>query len=323
MSDSRGTSPAPVKVAVIGAGMMGQACSQAFAMAGFDVRLQSLDDELFRGVRDRIRRDLAFIAERGVGSPGEVEQTVARIVTTPDLAEALDSIDFVLECIFENLEAKRDLFRRMEALVGPDVILATNTSVIRITEIAQACARPERVVGAHWWTPAYLMPIVEIIPGESTASETVDRTAALMEAAGKLPLHVKKDAPGFIGNRLLHSLYREAMYIVDQGIADIEAVDLMLKFGPGARFQVMPTFEHIDMVGLDLDCAVEGYLWPHLADTHEVFPMLSEKVARGELGFKTGGVGFRTWTPEEQVALRERLLDHLARQLAAGAFRPS
>ena len=121
----------------------------------------------------------------------------------------------------------------------------------------------------------------------------------------------------------VHSLYREAMYIVDQGIADIEAVDLMLKFGPGARFQVMPTFEHIDMVGLDLDCAVEGYLWPHLADTHEVFPMLSEKVARGELGFKTGGVGFRTWTPEEQVALREKLLDYLARQVAAGAFRPS
>ena len=110
------------------------------------------------------------------------------------------------------------------------------------------------------------------------------------------------------------------MYIVEQGIADPETVDLVLKYGPGARFQVMAPFEHMDMVGLDLGIAVEGYLWPHLADSHEVFPMLTDKVARGELGFKTGGVGFHTWTPEEQKAFRENLLDHLARQAAAGAF---
>ena len=96
------------------------------------------------------------------------------------------------------------------------------------------------------------------------------------------------------------------MYIVDQGIADLDAVDLVLKYGPGSRFQVMAPFEHMDMVGLDLGIAVESYLWPHLADTHEVFPMITEKVATGELGFKTDGVGFRTWTPEEQKAFRER-----------------
>jgi 3-hydroxybutyryl-CoA dehydrogenase len=315
------TVPAPETIAVIGGGMMGQACSQAFAMAGFEVRLQSLDDELFRGVKDRIRSDLAFIAERGVGSPAEVESTAARITTTPDLAEALDGATFALECIFENLAAKRDLFRRMEALVSPDLVLATNTSVIRISEIAEACELPGRVVGAHWWTPAYLIPIVEIIPGERTTQETVDRTTRLMAEAGKLPVYVKKDAPGFVGNRLLHALYREAMYIVDQGIADPETVDMVLKYGPGARFQVMAPFEHLDMVGLDLGIAVEAYLWPHLADNHEVFPVLPEKVARDELGFKSGGVGFYTWTPEEQKAFRENLLDHLARQAAAGAFR--
>ena len=184
------------KIAVIGAGMMGQACSQAFAMAGYEVRLQSIDDELFRGVRDRIRADLAFLAERGLGSPDEVDGTVSLITTTTDLAEALDGADFVLECIFENLEAKRDLFRQMEALVGPEVILATNTSVIRISEIAEACSLPGRVVGAHWWTPAYLMPIVEIIPGERTTEETVDRTTRLMAAAGKLPRVCQEGRPG-------------------------------------------------------------------------------------------------------------------------------
>ncbi len=307
------------RIAVVGAGMMGQACSQAFAMAGYEVRLQSLDDELFRGVLDRIRHDLVFLAERGLGSLDEVDATVARIATTTSLAEALDGADFVLECIFENLEAKRALFRQLEMLVGPEVILATNTSVIRITEIAETCSLPGRVVGAHWWTPAYLMPIVEIIPGESTTEETVGRTTRLVAKAGKLPVYVKKDAPGFVGNRLLHALYREAMYIVEQGIADPETVDLVLKYGPGMRFQVMAPFEHMDMVGLDLGVAVEGYLWPHLADSHEVYPMLTERVARGELGFKTGGVGFHTWSPEEQKAFRENLLDHLVKQVAANA----
>jgi 3-hydroxybutyryl-CoA dehydrogenase len=308
------------KIAIIGGGMMGQACSQAFAMAGYEVSLQSLDDELFRGVRDRIRHDLEFIAERGVGLAEEVDDNVSLITTTSDLAEAVDGAGFVLECIFENLEAKRTLFRQIEALVGPEVILATNTSVIRISEIAEACSHPGRVVGAHWWTPAYLIPIVEITPGEKTTQETVDRATRLMAEAGKLPVHVKKDAPGFVGNRLLHALYREAMYIVDQGIADPEMVDLVLKYGPGSRFQVMAPFEHMDMVGLDLGAAVEGYLWPHLADNHEVFPVLPDKVARGELGFKSGGVGFYTWTTEEQKAFRENLLDHLARQVAEGAF---
>lgn len=310
--------PKKQRIAVIGAGMMGQGCAQAFAMAGYEVRLQSLDDELFRGVRDRIRGDLAFLAERNLGSGDEVERTLSLITTTTELHDALDGADFMLECIFENLEAKRTLFRRIEALVAPDVILATNTSVIRISEIAEACELPGRVVGAHWWNPAYLIPIVEVIPGEKTTEDTVERTTRLMAEAGKLPVLVKKDAPGFVGNRLLHALYREAMYIVEQGIADPATVDLVLKYGPGMRFPVMAPFEHLDMVGLDLGVAVEGYLWPHLADAHEVFPLLADKVASGELGFKTGGVGFHTWTPEEQKAFRENLLDHLARQVAMG-----
>jgi 3-hydroxybutyryl-CoA dehydrogenase len=157
--------PKKGRVAIVGAGMMGQGCAQAFAMAGLEVRLQSLDDELFRGVRDRIRSDLAFPAERGLGSADRVDHTLSLITTTTQLDESLDGADFVLECIFEDLEAKRTLFRQIEALVTPDVILATNTSVIRISEIAEACALPGRVVGAHWWNPAYLIPIVEIIPG--------------------------------------------------------------------------------------------------------------------------------------------------------------
>jgi 3-hydroxybutyryl-CoA dehydrogenase len=304
--------PENTRVAVIGAGMMGQGCAQAFATAGYHVMLQSLEDELFRGVLDRIRSDLVFLAQRGVGAVDEVETTLSRITTTPRLEEALQGADFVLECIFENLEAKRELFRKMEPLVGPEVVLATNTSVIRITEIAQACVRRERVVGTHWWNPAYLVPLVEIIPGEETAEETVRLATDLMERAGKLPVLIKKDAPGFVGNRLLHALYREAIWIVEQGIADAATVDRVFKYGPGMRFPVLAPFEHLDMVGLDLGLAVQSYLLESLEDRHEPSPLLTERVARRELGFKTGGVGFETWTPEEQRALREGLLDHLA-----------
>jgi 3-hydroxybutyryl-CoA dehydrogenase len=304
-----------------GAGMMGQGCTQAFAMAGHEVRLHSLDDELFRGIRDRIRADLVFLAERGLGRLDGVDETLSLVTTTTRLDEALDGADFVLECIFENLEAKRSLFREIEAQVRPDVVLATNTSVIRIGEIAEALNLPGRFLGTHWWNPAYLIPIVEIIPGEKTTEETLEAATQVMRGAGKLPVLISKDAPGFVGNRLLHALYREAMSIVEQGIADPATVDLVLKYGPGMRFEVLAPFEHMDMVGLDLGIAVESYLWPHLEDTHEVMPMLTEKVAKGELGFKSGGVGFHTWTPEGQKALRDGLLEHLIRQVKEGRFR--
>lgn len=308
--------PRPGPVAVIGAGIMGQGCAEAFAAAGWEVRLHSLDDESFRTVLERIHGDLVYLAEQGVGGADDVEPTLARITTTSSLVEALDGVDFVLECIWEDLEAKRGLFRRMEELVSPDAVLATNTSVIRITEIAVACARPERVVGAHWWNPPPLIPIVEIVPGEQTDERTVQAVSDLMARVRKLPVIIKKDAPGFVGNRLLHALYREALSIAEQGIADLETIDLVFKHGPGIRFPVMAPFEHMDLVGTDLILAVQAYLGPHLEDTHEPKRLLAEKVERGELGFKSGGVGFRTWSPEEQQAFRQRLLDHLARHLA-------
>jgi 3-hydroxybutyryl-CoA dehydrogenase len=316
--------PKPGPIAIIGAGLMGQGCAQTFAAAGWEVRLQSLDDELFQTVLDRVRADLVYLAQRGVGTVDEVEPTLARITTTSLLDEALDGVDFVLECIWEDVEAKRSLFRRMEEVVGPEVVLATNTSVIRITEIAAACSRPERVVGAHWWNPPPLIPIVEIVPGEKTGELTVQAVTDLMARIGKLPVVIQKDAPGFVGNRLLHALYREALSIAEQGIADLETVDLVFKYGPGIRFPVMAPFEHMDLVGADLILAVQAYLGPHLEDSHEPNPLLTDRVDSGELGFKSGGAGFRTWSPEEQQAFRRRLLDHLARHLAeSGPMSPS
>jgi 3-hydroxybutyryl-CoA dehydrogenase len=304
------------RIAVVGAGMMGQGCAHAFAAAGHQVMLQSLDDELFRGVLERIRVDLVFLAERGVGSMDGVEATVSRITTTPRLDEALDGADFVLECIYEDLEAKRGLFHEMERLAGPRVILATNTSVIRITEIAQACEHRDRVVGVHWWNPAYLVPLVEVVPGEETSEETVQAALAILRESGKYPLRINKDVPGFVGNRLLHALYREAFSIVEEGIADAATVDRVFKFGPGMRFPVLAPFEHADMVGLDLTLAVESYLLKFLEDSHEPAAMLKNKVAKGELGFKAGGNGFESRSPEEQRAIRLGLLDHLARWTA-------
>ena len=303
--------------------MMGQACSQAFAMAGYEVRLQSLDDELFRGVRDRIRHDLEFIAERGVGSPEEVDGTVSLITTTSDLAEAVDGADFVLECIFENLEAKRTLFRQMEALVRPG---GRSWRPIRrssgSSEIAEACSLPGRVVGAHWWTPAYLMPIVEIIPGEKTTQETVDRATRLMAEAGKLPVHVKKDAPGV-------RRQPPAARALSRGHVHRRPGHRRPGDGrPGAQVRAGRP--------LPGDGAVRahGHGRPGSGRRRRGLPLAAPgRQPRGvpaccrtrwleaSSGFKSGGVGFYTWTPEEQKAFRENLLDHLARQAAAGRVR--
>ena len=305
-------------VAVVGAGLMGRGCAQAFATAGFRVALCDVDQVALRRAPALIGADLTFMAERGLGDTTRVGPTLARICTTSALAGAVAGAGFVLECIPENLGTKQSLFQELETLCGPDTILATNTSMIRITQIAEACSPSSRgcVVGTHWWNPPAIMPLVEIVPGEETSEDTLARTADLLRRAGKQPVSVKKDAAGFIGNRLLHALYREALAIVEQGIADPATVDLVMKHGPGLRFPVLGPFEHMDMLGLDNLLGAYDYLFPYLDNAKMPGPLMRDKVDRGEVGFRSDGSGFQQWTSEEQQALRRTLWDYLARAVA-------
>ncbi len=302
------------RVAVVGAGLMGIGIAQIFALAGHQVALQDVSGEALERAPAAMRANLAFLAENGLGSAGDIEPAVARVSTTTDLATAVRGADVVVECVFEDLGLKQSVFERLDQLCPPQTILCTNTSVMSITEIASRAVHKERVVGTHFWNPPYLIPLVEVVRTADVSDQVVGTTIALLRAVGKHPIDCKKDVPGFVANRLQHALWREAISIVEHGIADAETVDESIRFGPGLRLPILAPMENADMVGLDLTLSIHDYILPHLEASGEPSPLLKEKVEAGDLGFKTGR-GFREWTPEQADASRKRLVAYLVHVL--------
>lgn len=299
-------------VLVVGAGLMGHGIAQLFAYGGHAVVLTDVKEDILAEAVIKIRRSLGRMAEHGLADPGKIEPALARIRTATDLEEAARGAGFVVEAVSENLALKQELFGRLDTLCPPEAVLATNTSVISITEIAQKASRPERVVGTHFWNPPTLVPLVEVIPGEHTSAETVERAYGLLAAVGKHPVRVKRDVPGFVGNRLQHALWREAISIVERGIADADVVDEVVKYGFGMRLPVLGPLETAELVGLDLTLAIHDYILKHLESSPHPSPLLAEKVKSGDLGFKSGR-GFRDWTPEAADRVRTGLEAHLFR----------
>ena len=294
--------PAKARIAVIGAGLMGHGIAQVFALAGHDVTISNSFSQNLDTAKSRIAANLRDL--------GEDESAVERVRTRADLAEAVRDADYVVEAVLEDLPLKQTLFAEVERHVRPDTILASNTSVIPITAIMQGLARRERALGTHWWNPPFLVPLVEVIETRWTSPATVAWTMQLHEVAGKQPAHVKKDVPGFIGNRLQHALWREAISLVEQGICDAETVDSVVKASFGRRLPVLGPLENADLVGTDLTLAIHDIVLPAIDSRPEPSPYLQKLVAEKKLGFKSGE-GFRKWSPEEQAALRARVMRHL------------
>ena len=316
----RGTGGAPLRatgmerIAVVGGGMMGVGVAQVFAAAGHEVALQDVYEEALERAPGVLTANLTFLADHGLFPAGGVEDAVGRVRTTTDLAAAVDGADVVVECVFEDLALKQDVFERLDAACPPETILCTNTSVMSITEIGAKATHKQRVVGTHFWNPPYLIPLVEVVRTEQVDPAVVDRTMDLLRRVGKRPIDCKKDVPGFVANRLQHALWREAISIVEHGIADAETVDESIRFGPGLRLPILAPMENADMVGLDLTLAIHDYILPHLEASGEPSPLLREKVAAGDLGFKSGR-GFAEWTPESAEASRKRLVAYLVHVL--------
>jgi 3-hydroxybutyryl-CoA dehydrogenase len=296
-------------ITVLGAGMMGPGIAQLFAMKGFDTTIWGLENEL-PGVFNVIRSNLRMMAEYEIIPEEAIEPAIRHIRTTSSLEDAINDADFVEEAIVENLEIKQDFFRQMDGLCNENVILATNTSVISPTEIAIKSKHRERIVGTHFWNPPHLIPLVEVVRAGDTSEETVDRTIALMTEIGKKPVRVKKDVPGFLANRLQHALWREAISIIENGIADPAEVDEAVKNSFGLRLPVLGPIENADLVGLDLTFAIHNYVLKHIEDSHDPSPILKQKVDKGDLGIKTGK-GFQEWSKEDAAALRKGLVVHL------------
>lgn len=297
-------------IAIIGAGMMGHGIAQIFASQGHRVSLLDVRDEILAKAVENIRANLTLLAQSGIGTKADIEPVIKRIRVTRDLEEATSGVQFVIEAVSENLDLKQTLFQKIDDICSSDTILTTNTSVISITEIAAKTARRDRIVGTHFWNPPYLVPLVEVIKGEETSSKAVELTVDLLKSVGKHPVKVKRDVPGFVGNRLQHALWREAISIVEQGIADPATVDEVVKKGFGMRLPVLGPLENADMAGLDLTIQIHEYILKHIERSTEPSPLLKEKVEKGELGFKSGR-GFYEWNHNMMETCREHLLKHL------------
>jgi len=291
-----------LRVGVIGAGLMGHGLAQVFALGGHDVAIYDAVDASLKTVKERISTNLRDL--------GDDPRAVERVRPTGDLKDCVRDADYVVEAVSEDLPLKQKLFGEIETYVRDDTILASNTSVIPITDIMRGLKRRERALGTHWWNPPYLVPLVEVIGTEWTSAAAIDWTMELHRDIGKTPAHVKKDVPGFIGNRLQHALWREAVALVEHGICDAETVDTVIKAAFGRRLAVLGPLENADMVGTDLTLAIHKTVLPAIESRPGPSPYLERLVANGKLGFKSGE-GFRTWTPAQQQALRAKVLQHL------------
>jgi len=296
------------KIGVVGGGLMGHGIAYLLAAAGHKVSVfESAAD-----VRASLPQRLRAIVELLDADPA----LPSRIDAHDALAPAMQGAAFVFEAVPEKLALKQKIFAELEAAVAPDTVLASNSSAIPSTDIGRHLKHRERVVGTHFWNPPHLVPLVEVIQNEKTADAVIRQTMALLRDAGKVPVHVRRDIAGFVGNRLQHAMKREAIALVAAGVCDAETVDTVVKEGFGARTAVLGPLEQSDLVGLDLALDIAEVLYQHLDRTPGPHPFLRDKVKAGKLGMKTGE-GFRKWTPEQADAVRTRLSRFLAAQAKA------
>ena len=295
-------------IAVIGAGLMGAGIALVFAAAGHRVALFDATEGARATALPRIRDNL-----RAVGlDPGAADA----INLHAQLAKAVADADFVIEAAPEDLALKQALFIEIEDAARPTAILASNTSVIPITAIMARLRDKSRALGTHWWNPPYLVPLVEVIRTVDTSDAAIGATLKLLVSVGKTAVEVKKDVPGFIGNRLQHALWREAVSLVADGVCDAKTVDDVVKASFGARLAVLGPLENADLVGTDLTRSIHNYVLPALDRSTAASPYLDRLVETGRLGFKSGE-GFRSWSAEQQAVLRERVTNHLRASFGA------
>ncbi|MCD7981249.1 MAG: 3-hydroxyacyl-CoA dehydrogenase family protein [Clostridiales bacterium] len=308
------------KFVVCGSGMMGAAIAQI--LASIDGAQVTILRSSNRGAdpREKVRSNMKQLVEKGVVTPAYVDELVAKIDIAFD-DEAVKDGELFIECVPEVMELKQDLFARLEKTVSEKAIFCTNTSVMSPTEISEKCEHKERICGTHFWNPAFLIPLVEVVKTEYTTDEVINTVMEVMTAAGKQPCLCKKDVPGFIANRMQHALWREAVAIVNDGIADAATVDLACKTSFGLRLPYLPPLVNSDMVGTQLTYNIHSYVLEHLADNHEPSPILKDMIDKGELGFRAepdeNGVyhGFMDYTKDQISEINNGLNEYLIKML--------
>jgi 3-hydroxybutyryl-CoA dehydrogenase len=290
---------------------MGHGIAYLFAREGFSVRIQDPNAASLESLPARVASICALLGT-------EPDAILSRIQCDSDLAHAVEGTELVIEAAPEKLALKQALFVEFERHAPATAILASNTSVIPISAISQRVQHKQRVLGAHFWNPPHLVPLVEVVMMREENRAAAATLMALLRTMGRHPVLVQRDIPGFIGNRLQHALKREAIALVAADVCDAEAIDEVVRYGFGARMAVLGPLEQSDLVGLDLTQQIHDILMPELDVTPHTHPYLAERVVRGELGMKSGQ-GFRRWTSETAQAVRDRLSQFLAQSAVAAA----
>jgi len=289
---------------VAGSGQMGPGIAFTLASVGCETRIFARTAESVEKGMSAFSTLLDVLVAEDCISSQDSTHIRSLVSGTADLDMAAEA-DLVIESIPENLQLKQDFFATVEKLAPPDAILTSNTSGLPATAIAEKLERPERFAVTHFWNPPHLMPLVEVVKGERTSVDTVETLADLYARAGKKPVKVWKDTPGQLGNRLFQALLREAVHIVEEGIASVEDVDTAVKNGLGRRFPVYGPLEHNDVVGLDTLHAIQSYICTSLCNEREPAKLLADKFANGDLGVKSGR-GFYDWSERRSAEVIER-----------------
>ena len=288
------------QIAVIGAGLMGHGIALTFARAGHAVRVTDPVAEARAALMARVTDSLRLM---GVAKE-DIAQILPRITVVDGIAAA------VFEAAPEKMALKQAIFAEIETAAPATAILCSNTSVMPITQIMANLADKTRALGTHWWNPPHLIPLVEVIRTADTSEAAMEATMHLLAGACKTPVRVEKDVPGFIGNRLQHALWREAVSLVERGICDAKAVDAVIKASFGRRLAVLGPLENADLVGTDLTLDIHTTVLADLESRPSPSPLLAQMVAEGRLGMKSGQ-GFHDWTPDQAQDLRAKVVSHL------------
>jgi 3-hydroxybutyryl-CoA dehydrogenase len=295
-----------LQTAVIGAGLMGHGIALTLARAGQYVAVTDPMDAARAALPARVAESLRLMGVQ----EAETAKVLKRIEVFNSVAGAVREAAFVFEAAPEKMALKQAIFADIEAHAPTTAILCSNTSVMPITEIMSGLRDKTRALGTHWWNPPHLIPLVEVIRTADTSEAAMDATMALLAGAGKTPVRVEKDVPGFIGNRLQHALWREAVSLVERGICDAAAVDAVIKASFGRRLAVLGPLENADLVGTDLTLDIHNTVLADLENRPGPSPLLQQMVSDGRLGMKSGQ-GFHAWTPERAKAVREKVVSHL------------
>lgn len=300
-------------ILVAGGGMMGKSIAFVFSSnPAFDITVYDIQPvDIEAGIRGITRQ----LVEKEILTEEELKERLSRISFTQDKdSDRIRKADLVVEAVFENMDLKRETFAMLEERCRPDTVFCTNSSVMSPSQISRDLKYRERFVGTHFWNPGHLIPLVEVIKSDATSDETAQCAMDILRAAGKKPVLCRKDVPGFIANRMQHALWREAISIVERGIADAKTVDEAVRYSFGLRLPQLGPIENVDMVGTDLTYSIHDYILRDLEDSHEPSPVLKEKLDEGKIGFKTGE-GFFTWTPEQIEQSKADLNEYLIRML--------